>query len=857
MFEITPDDIARLSDEELRSLVGFRCEAELRSRGFPVSAVTWGGNQNAADGGIDVRVALPAGTAINGFVPRPLVGFQVKKPDMTPAAIEPEMRPDGVLRPSIRELAEISGAYILVSSGTHASDSALEERRAAMCRALGRLRNRDALLLDFYDRARLATWVRNHAGAVLWTRNRIGRALPAWRPYEAWAFSPEGLSDTYLTEDHARLHVGTTDEKGLPVVVGIQRIRDCLRVPHGVVRLVGLSGVGKTRLVQALFDSRVDEESLDPTLAIYTDMADEPDPQPTGMALDLIATRARAILVIDNCPPDLHVRVSERCRAPESTLSVITIEYDIQDDQAEGTDVFRLEPSSAELIRQLIRRRYKDISQIDAQTIADFSGGNARVALTLANTLEKDETLAGLSHQDLFRRLFHQRQTPDESLLRAAQACTLVYSFEGEAISGAQAELPKLGAIVGMKAQELFGRVAELKRRDLLQRRSVWRAVLPQAIANRLAAMALQNFPIAEIEAALDTERLMRSFSRRLGYLHDSDEAVRLVESWLAPDGKLGDPAALNDLGEAMFSNVAPVSPWATLEALERAADAPGGLSFAEYEFGTNKTAHLLRSLAYDPGLFDRSVSLLVKLAEAESRDGNRQEIASIFESLFHIYLSGTQAPIEQRARLIENLLRSNDAGRRDLGVIGLRALLKAGQFHSSYSFAFGAQPRNFGYWPASREEIEHWYASVIRMLEPLAVSDHPVAERVRHTLAAHFRELWLAGVYDHLERVSHAISAKFDWQEGWIGIRKAQRYGAKLMSKKSRSRLAVLERSLRPTTLVQQVRAAVLTEAWGPLDFADIDIDAEDDGSNIMAAHERAQAMAEMLGSEVAKDSK
>ena len=194
--------------------------------------------------------------------------------------------------------------------------------------------------------------------------------------YEAWAFSPEGLSDTYLTEDHARLHVGTTDEKGLPVVVGIQRIRDCLRVPHGVVRLVGLSGVGKTRLVQALFDSRVGEESLDPTLASYTDMADEPDPQPTGMALDLIATRARAILVIDNCPPDLHQRLSERCRAPESTLSVITIEYDIQDDQAEGTDVFRLEPSSAELIRQLIRRRYKDISQIDAQTIADFSGGN-------------------------------------------------------------------------------------------------------------------------------------------------------------------------------------------------------------------------------------------------------------------------------------------------------------------------------------------------------------------------------------------------------------------------------------------------------------------------------------------------
>ena len=77
------------------------------------------------------------------------------------------------------------------------------------------------------------------------------RALPGWRPYESWAFSPEGLSDIYLTEDHARLHVGPRDEKGRPVIEGIQRIRDCLRAPHGVVRLVGLSGVGKTRLMGA------------------------------------------------------------------------------------------------------------------------------------------------------------------------------------------------------------------------------------------------------------------------------------------------------------------------------------------------------------------------------------------------------------------------------------------------------------------------------------------------------------------------------------------------------------------------------------------------------------------------------
>lgn len=60
MFEITGNDIAQLNDEDLRSLVGLLCESEVRRRGLPTSSVTWGGDQRAVDGGVDVRVALPA-----------------------------------------------------------------------------------------------------------------------------------------------------------------------------------------------------------------------------------------------------------------------------------------------------------------------------------------------------------------------------------------------------------------------------------------------------------------------------------------------------------------------------------------------------------------------------------------------------------------------------------------------------------------------------------------------------------------------------------------------------------------------------------------------------------------------------
>jgi hypothetical protein len=226
MFEITADDVGQLSDEDLRSLLALLCEAEMRTRGLPVSAVTWGGNQNAPDGGIDVRVALPGGMVIDGFVPRPQTGFQVKKPDMTASTIGPEMRPEGALRPSIRDLADKAGAYIIVSSGANTSDSALQDRRDAMAAAAAKIKNRAALFLDFYDRARVASWVRHHAGMVLWVRNRVGRALSGWWPYEAWANPAEDVTAEYLLDDRALIRTGKrADGEGLSGLEGINRVR--------------------------------------------------------------------------------------------------------------------------------------------------------------------------------------------------------------------------------------------------------------------------------------------------------------------------------------------------------------------------------------------------------------------------------------------------------------------------------------------------------------------------------------------------------------------------------------------------------------------------------------------------------
>jgi hypothetical protein len=854
MFEITGDDVAALTDEDLRTLVGRLCEAELRKHNLPIASVTYGGNHTAKDGGIDIRVSLPCGTAIAGFIPKAATGFQAKKSDMPRAAILDEMKPHGVIRPSIVELAAASGAYIIVSAGS-TSDAALNNRRDAMAEAVKDIPGGEKLTLNFYDRTRVATWVRDHAGVILWVRARIGKSVPGWHAYGSWSHAPEGADGAYLADDAARIKAGGSGEgDGLSATDGIIKIREALRTPGSVVRLVGLSGVGKTRLVEALFDAGIGTGSLDPYQAIYTNVAEGPDPQPAGLASDLIATRTRAILVIDNCASDLHRQLSEIARSAGTTISVITVEYDIRDDQPEGTDIFTLETSSLPLIETLVHKRYPALSQIDARTIAEFSGGNARVALALASTVGKSETIAGLSDADLFRRLFQQRHEHDASLLSVAQACSLVYSFEGEKISSDSSELPVLASLIGMTADQVFSGVAELKRRDLLQERGPWRAILPHAVANRLAVMALQNIPRATVATKLveaSSDRLLQSFSRRLGYLDAIKEAKAIVEVWLAPGGLLADLPKLSDVGRAMFHNIAPVAPEAVLAAMETALTDADESTFKKCDH----FVRLSRSLAYDAVYFERALAVLIKFAQQHPRGNGvgEDEAHNTTASLFSIVLSGTHAPLQMRLKALDGMLRSPNASIQSLGIEALKMMLKSEHFSSHYTFEFGARSRDYGYYPRTTQDVRDWFGATLNLAETFALTDSPLASRVRTAIANEFRGLWSnSGHRDLLDRIARAISGKIFWPDGWLAVRSARIFDGKGFPPEILKQLLALEEALRPKDLVNKVRGLVIGSGGGHLDLDDPE-DLDDD--DFRGASTRAAAVVANLAKDVAAD--
>lgn len=863
IFEVLPEDIEALNDTDLRRLIGLLCEQEVIRSGQSPVGVTYGGNQTAKDGGTDVRVNVVS--PLDVFIPRPQAIFQSKAEDMPAGKITEEMKPKGVLRDSIRELGKQNGAYIIVSSKGSTADPALTNRRNAMAAAIADVPEAAGLQVDFYDRQRMATWVNQHPGLVPWVRTAIGKPLSGWKAFEDWSSSPEPLDQPYLLDGDVRLVDLRTKDEGLGMADGINRLRGILAKPKGVVRLVGLSGVGKTRLVQALFDDRVGENSLPSTIAVYADRGDDLSPTPQELLVRLQDLNQRCILIVDNCGTELHQKLSARIAVAGGQVSLVTVEYDITDDEPSNTSVFRLEPASAKIIEQIVERRFPNLTGPEVSTIAAFSEGNSRVALALASTAEDGESLANLNDTQLFQRLFKQKKEENPALLKAAQVLSLVYSFDGETLDGEVAELPSLAKLAGQSVDDLYGHVAELQRRQLVQKRGKWRAVLPHALAHRLAKTALENIPAAKIDAAFRDvsapERLQRSFTRRIGYLHDSETAKKLVSGWVAPNGWLSDLENFNDFGMQAFENVAPVDPDRALEAIEQAGQRNNSF-FSDANDNRDDFVRLLRALAYDPDEFDRAIRLIGSFIGAAEPSNNVGNATSVYSSLFHLYLSGTHASPEQRTLATRRCIESDEPHDQALGKLALGGMLED-HFTSSYSFDFGTRKRDYGYFPKTRAEERAWYAGIVKMCRDIGIKGSKYRPYMKEVLADSMAELaqTLGASAEIVDLVTDFASD--GWPEGWAGARKALRKfkTAKVEDPEIQEKLKVtaqkleeLAKLLEPKNMEEQIAAYVLPESYTVRDLGDVD-DEDDATAAFHKAQEQVNEVCREIGRQLAEN--
>lgn len=857
IFDLSKDDLGRLSETQLEELLARLAEADVAMRGHSPACVSWSGAITAPDAGIDIHVQVVAASFDTGFLQKPDTIIQCKKHSMPRSAILAEMAPGGALSETIAGQANLGGSYIIVSLADDCSPPSMAKRIKAMREAVENDPNKSNLHLDFFDRSKLLQWVRHHPAILLWVKNKLGQGYSGWQPFGAWSNPPRGAVDALICAPGVMITLPASQGKKLSIEDAINPMRDLIRATQKAIRITGLSGVGKTRIVQALFDETVGINALDRTITVYVDTGAEPDPTATAMLDRLIAEGKPVIMVIDNCPPALHSSLASRLSASASAVHLITVEYDIRDDKPQTTEVIHIEAVGPDIAEQLIMRRFPQVGQGNARHIAKFADGNARVALAIAERVEEGDSLVQLSDTQLFDRLFEQGKHPDDNLRQHAELLSLVYSFSVANPEVGQNELKTLGAIAGSTHFQLLRSLNKLSERHIAQKRSHWRAILPHAIANRLTSSALNNIPIDTLRATFERSgnaRLLTSFAHRLGLMHDHPVAQEIVEEWLIPDGLLGQITALDDNGAKMLDYIGPVAPGTLLKRIEAVIGA-SDFEGMEPRYNPRRTTilNLLQSLAYEPNMFERCLRLMIRVADYEDENNNYDAVRDKIIHFFQAYLSGTHATLDQRLKIMNECLSSDVPQHQSLGLKMLSRGLDWPPWKGSGMNEFGARPRDFGYYP-NYNQLVQWRCAFIDVAASLGNCGAPELERkVRRILANEFRGMWhQEGIQAKLIEAAETLHTHRPWSEGWKAIRSTIYFDYTRRKGEDEPeplpvRLAELATKLAPNDLLTEIATFVLSN--GHDDFS-LDADLEDSGSDrFEEARKRRNVKATQLG--------
>lgn len=666
---------------------------------------------------------------------------------------------------------------------------------------------------------------------TLWLREHAGKHYNGWSGYGNWT----GLIKEagYIIDEKVKFSDASSSSETKVDAAGIiDSVRNRLREPGASVRLVGLSGVGKTRFAQALFESETGIKPLSQESVFYTDTALNPDPVPAALLEKLVSSGFRAVLIVDNCGSPLHRTLTEQLGKAIGHVSLLTIEYDIREDLPENTDLIVMEAGSEELITELIKRNYPDIGLNSIHKIADFSGGNARVAIALASAVGRDDDISRLKDRELFSRLLNQSEAVSEGDKKSAEVFSLVYSFQLKAEKGNSEELDCLSRLSDIRYEDLLRSAKVLERRGLAQTRSIWMAVLPHPIANGLAQLALENMPHAKISEHINprlTPRLFSSLTRRLGYLSRSAEAHSYANSMLAPDGEFENyiadlPIKKNPAYNNCFlliSNIAPIAPSETIQFLKRMYERDPIFCTRENPAFITIT-RLLRSLAYESNYFNDCASMLYLFSLSEKKDEKINSIVDILSSLFSAHLSGTHATVEQRINFIKESIGNP---RRDISIRLIKSMLRTSGFMSHLGFDFGSLVRDYGYYPKNYDENEKWYLGVLNLIDETARNfPHWQCEMVELS-TSHLQGLWKIGIPSVRQSLYNIIVNNLDnttYPLVWSSVSRILNFDIDKNLLREKDMLIELKIAAKPDTFEKKIELFLFSKTYSDVGLKD-----------------------------------
>ena len=804
-IDVTGEHISNLSDSKFHALLQILLYAEAAANNIPADGIHVGENVRAPDGGEDGSIRWLGDPDRTAFLPSRLNLFQLKAKEIGLAEAGNEvLTKEGKVKERVCSVLAEGGHYIMLCTHSYtklASNNREKRIREALRGAGMRIEDQQ---IQFRGASQVASWANRHPAAAIWIREQIqpGTTGP-FRSWASWAGRSEHDDAPWIDDDR---------------INGLRsRILEETARPQGILRIVGLSGVGKSRLViEALRGCGM--ETLR-NLALCADESEVDAAELHGVVQTWAETGVRALVIVDRCPPKSHQVLAGAVSRSSSRLSLLTIDNELPSGTTEKT-VFRVSEAKHTVIEAFIDRNLPSLPVQDKKWLVRFSNGLPGIAIRLARTWTESLPVAHATDEDFVNafvlgRLQHER----ELVLKSAM---LLGAFGlVELSSGSNGELDVIARRGrNLERADLRAGVLTLLDRGVCQRRGDYAVFQPRPVALRLAERQWREWEPADWDEVLAGDRdihLSIRAAKQLSLWNTTDISTEVVAHVCRVGGPFEGLEAISAEGHAeILSALAEIDSRAVVDQIERSLPDTVDLSLVD----GNTRRHLvwaLEKIAFCKQTFEVGARLLLRLALAENEPQIANNATGQFTSLFTVLASGTEADGNMRLAVLDEVSDTDDPVQCTIVV---QALIAGSETRSFFRVlgaeSHGTRPALAEWRPSTHQEMNDYINGCVNRLAPFAVRTDDVGAAARKGLGDQLRSLVAHEFLETVETVVDRVASnKIQWTEAMESLGHSLEFDASDSDDETIDRVKGLIAKLEPIDLETRVRFLVTEMPW------------------------------------------
>lgn len=841
--EVTYNEIKGLSDVDLSKLLLHLLKAESEKYNFTgIDEIIVPLRINVADAGEDGRVLCEA-TNGSVYIKNAKSVFQNKATDISPAEVYKEFfsvnlpaaparkgkpaEPQKLeLKNKIKEILDQGGQYVFFVG--HDYNAELRDNRLKSAnKALS-----DYNLLHhttyapsqvrFIEANEIANWTNEFISAVSLVQASNGIHRP---------MGLQILNELDSYEEYRQIPFQTNEQLNK----FISQIEATINEERGSLRIIGHSGLGKTRLVFEAFkqSNKIDQ-------AVYFNINKDAD-----TLIHFVRTygsKYDGILVVDNCDFATHKLLKDEITRRDSKFKLVTLDYNVSEENetsktTQENYIFLHSEFYTDIVKEILKEQFgARLDRTHLDQIAAFSEGYPSMAVLFATArLNGLENIAELLDDDKIERLAFGRDyaNRDGDKFKVLIACSIFSRFNRPAIESVQLlnegerDLAKGQAALitnhicdPSQSPRTFKESTDyFEKRRVLERRGNYLSVRPIPLALKLAMewwRYTEKEKLIELFPMLENASLAIPLAERLAQLDQLHEARQVVNDLWGIESPFGSAEVLNTaLGSRLFRSVAQVNPQATLSTLEKEF---GSMSIEELQAnvgdGRRYLVWTLEMLVFRSETFERAVRLLFRFAAAENENISNNATGQLLH-LFQIYLAGTEADLNQRLDAIIEQLNSDSEKIKRLAVLAMIRGLKGHHF----SRTLGAEQQGMStplldFRPTWPQVADYWEKILTRLVD-VADKNHQYLSLIKEGIARSFRNL-LADDMGHLVEQAILRIQNLDngyWKEAIHELQLTLQYES--IGEDNEVLVAKLLKSLQPKSFEDKITHIVSVPEW------------------------------------------